>query len=187
MLISFDDSGTAGQVDAILDELKENNMRAAFFPTGNWAIENLDLIERMKEEGRIVGNHTQTHARLGELVDTDIDEFYSEIYPLEGVANTDPMLLRHPYEDGAYDEDVAEKLTDKDIQGCTWTADTHDWDGSTVDEMIDRLESGDEYTQPVGIDGVVLAHMSGAHSPELIDALADHLTESGIPYEKINP
>lgn len=184
VLMSFDDQGTKEQVHAILDKLRQHHMRAAFFPTGIWAMENFELIIRMREEGHIVGNHTHTHKDLGELSAHDEAGFYGEIYPLKDTANTNPMLLRPPYEAGAYDPLVRQRLTDKDIQSCTWTADTRDWKGGTVDQMMNLLKNGDEYIPPLGEDGVILAHMQGQHSPALIDAIIQYLGEKGWAYER---
>lgn len=182
VLMSFDDQGTPEQVGTILDRLRTHHAQAAFFPTGEWAVENLGLIDRMRREGHIVGNHTRTHARLGELSQNDPDAFYGEIYPLENVANTSPMWLRPPYEDGAYDPAVAERLTEKDVQLCTWTVDTHDWDGSSVDQVMDRLARGDEFSpEPLARDGVILMHLQGRHTPELIDAIMAHAAGNDLP------
>lgn len=181
VLLSFDDGGTPEQVASILKALYANGVQAAFLPTGDWALEHLDLIDQMKIEGHIVGNHTQTHAPLGELSATNPDEFYAETFPLEGVANTDPMWLRPPYEDGAYDELVRERLTEKDVQICTWTADTHDWAGDTVDQMMNRLIVGDEFSPvPLTEDGMVLMHLHTEHAAEMVGAIVKYLESKDI-------
>lgn len=181
VLLSFDDNGTPEQLTAILDALREHDAQAAFFPTGDWVLKHLDLINRMKQDGHIVGNHTQTHARLGELSATDPDAFYAEIYPLEGIANTSPMLLRPPYEDGSHDPLVQERLTEKGVQLCTWTADTYDWNGDTVEQMMQRLIEGDEFSaNPLTHDGVVLLHMGSKHAAEMVGEIVTYLKSSDI-------
>ncbi len=182
VLMSFDDHGTPEQVGAILDRLRAHHAQAAFFPTGEWAMANLSLIERMRQDGHIVGHHTLTHARLGALSQDDPDGFYREVYPLENVSNTSPLWLRPPYEDGAYDGRVAARLADKATQLCTWTADTRDWDGSSVAQIMARLANGDEFSpEPLGPDGIVLMHMQGDHTPALIDAIMAHLDAHDLP------
>ena len=44
--------------EKILDILKENNVKAAFFITGHYLNTASDLVERMISEGHIVGNHS---------------------------------------------------------------------------------------------------------------------------------
>ena len=184
VLMSFDDYGTDQQVHAILDRLRFHHMRAVFFPTGAWAEQHLDLIDQMKMEGHMVGNHTYTHADLGELSVRNEAQFYSEIYPLKGVANTFPMLLRPPFEAGAYDAIVGERLTDNNAQGCTWTADTRDWRGGGVEQIMGLLMHGDMNAAPLGPDGVILSHMHAQHTPAVIDAVVQYLSEKGWAYER---
>lgn len=186
VLLTFDDTGSPEQVQAILEALEEHNMQGAFFPTGEWAVQHLDLIDQMKQQGHLVGNHTQTHAPLGKLSSNDPDEFYAEVYPLEGVANTTPMWLRPPYEDGAYDPLVIERLNEHGVQICTWTADTYDWSGSSVNEMLERLAVGDEFSpEPIGEDGVILMHMQAEYTPELIGEIANFLEVRGLAHASL--
>lgn len=181
VLLSFDDEGTPEQVADILAALREYNAQAAFFPTGDWVLENLEIIDQMKAEGHIVGNHTQTHARLGQLSAEDPDQFYAEIYPLEGVANTNPMWLRPPYEDASHDPLVQERLTEKGIQMCTWTADTYDWSGDSVDTMMQRLIVGDEFSpNPLSHDGVVLLHLGTEHAATMVGEIVTYLESQNI-------
>jgi peptidoglycan/xylan/chitin deacetylase (PgdA/CDA1 family) len=183
VLMTFDDYGTDDQVTAILEKLRQHHMRAAFFPTGSWAEEHLYLIDQMKIDGHIVGNHTQTHADLAVLSATNEATFYGEIYPLKNVANTDPMLLRHPFGYGSEDESVNARLSERNIQGCTWTVDSHDWAGDSVEVMMNRIRSGDQFSSPIRPDGVILAHMHGLNTLALIDPLVQYLNEKGMAYE----
>lgn len=188
ILFTFDDSGSTQQIETLLAVLDKENIRAAFFPIGDWVEKNLDLITEIKQQGHYVGNHTQTHARLGQIDLTKPGseaKFYQEIYPLEGVANTNPILLRPPFEDGAYDPAIEDALKAKGIQECTWTADPRDWDGSTASQILNRLEKGDQYTKPIEPGGVILMHMLGEHTVEAIPGIVSYLTSKGITYETL--
>lgn len=189
VLFTFDDSGSKEQIETLLETLKKENIKAAFFPIGEWAEKHLDLINDMKDEGHYVGDHTQTHANLGEFSLENPEQeakFYQEIYPLKDVTNTSPMLLRPPFEGGAYLPKVEDALSEKGIQECTWTADSRDWDGSTADEMVERLKDGDKYTEKIKPHGVILMHMLGDHTAEAVPKIVDLLNEEKIPYEKLH-
>lgn len=54
--LTFDEGYEAGYTPQILDILKENNVKAAFFITGHYLNTQPELVERMIEEGHIVGN-----------------------------------------------------------------------------------------------------------------------------------
>lgn len=52
--LTFDEGYEAGYTEKILDTLKENNVKAAFFITGHYLNSATDLVERMINEGHIV-------------------------------------------------------------------------------------------------------------------------------------
>ena len=54
--LTFDEGYEAGYTSKILDVLKENNVKAAFFITGHYLNSQEDLVKRMISEGHIVGN-----------------------------------------------------------------------------------------------------------------------------------
>lgn len=52
--LTFDNGYEAGYTAQILDTLKQNNVKAAFFITGHYLNSATDLVERMINEGHIV-------------------------------------------------------------------------------------------------------------------------------------
>ena len=54
--MTFDCGYEAGYTTAILDILKENNVKAVFFITGHYLNSANDIVKRMIEDGHIVGN-----------------------------------------------------------------------------------------------------------------------------------
>ena len=56
--LTFDEGYEAGYTNQILDILKENNVKAAFFLTAHYVNTQEDLVKRMIDEGHIIGNHT---------------------------------------------------------------------------------------------------------------------------------
>ena len=52
--LTFDEGYEAGYTSKILDTLKENNVKAAFFITGHYLNTASDLVKRMIDEGHIV-------------------------------------------------------------------------------------------------------------------------------------
>ena len=54
--LTFDLGYEAGYTSKILDALKENNVQGSFFITAHYVNTASDLVERMIEEGHIVGN-----------------------------------------------------------------------------------------------------------------------------------
>src|SRR5258708_30317579 len=71
ILLTFDDYGTAAEVDDLLQILHQKGVRAMFFPTGTWAAEHLELIKKIRDARHIIGNHTASHAALSTLGDQE--------------------------------------------------------------------------------------------------------------------
>ncbi len=78
--LTFDAGYNNGNIDKILDTLKEENVSAAFFVLGHLVENNTELIERMFNEGHLVCNHTFSHKNMTNLSE---DEFISELEKLE--------------------------------------------------------------------------------------------------------
>lgn len=58
IVITFDEGYEAGYTSKILDILKENDVKATFFITSHYVNTASELVQRMIDEGHIVGNHT---------------------------------------------------------------------------------------------------------------------------------
>lgn len=72
--LTFDEGYENGYTAKILDTLRDNNVKAAFFITGPYLNEHQDLVRRMVEEGHTIGNHTIHHPSLPEKNDSEIEE-----------------------------------------------------------------------------------------------------------------
>ena len=60
--VTFDLGYEAGYTGSILNTLKENNVPAAFFITAHYANTASDLVQRMINEGHIIGNHISVNS-----------------------------------------------------------------------------------------------------------------------------
>ncbi len=56
--LTFDEGYEAGYTNKILEILKNNHVKAAFFITAHYVNSQPDLVKQMIDEGHIVGNHT---------------------------------------------------------------------------------------------------------------------------------
>lgn len=66
--LTFDEGYEAGYTSKLLDVLKENDVKAAFFITGHYLNTQPELVQRMIDEGHIVGNHTPNYLMSGSIV-----------------------------------------------------------------------------------------------------------------------
>ena len=59
--LTFDQGYENGYTTPILDTLKEKGVRAVFFLTGHYVRSQPELVQRMIDEGHILGNHSDSH------------------------------------------------------------------------------------------------------------------------------
>ena len=72
MFLTFDAGYENGNVEKILDVLKEKEVPAAFFLLDNIILKNTDLVLRMANEGHLVCNHTKNHKNLSSSAEDEI-------------------------------------------------------------------------------------------------------------------
>ena len=65
--LTFDDGPHPVYTEEILDGLRKKGVKATFFVIGKSVEEQKEIIERMGEEGHLIGNHTYDHVNLGQL------------------------------------------------------------------------------------------------------------------------
>jgi len=118
--LTFDDGPQKGCTDRLLDGLKKRGVQASFFLMGENIAGNEELVERMAQEGHLLGNHSYRHVRLTavseELVCGETEKNGDII---EGITGIRPQYLRPPY--GAWNDDLECQL---DMTTVFWNIDT---------------------------------------------------------------
>lgn len=66
--LTFDEGYEAGYTENILNTLKENDVKATFFITSHYLNTASDLVERMINEGHMLGNHTPIFLMSGKNI-----------------------------------------------------------------------------------------------------------------------
>lgn len=102
--LTFDDGPHPKHTPMLLDLLKREGVKASFFVLGERARSQASLLARMRAEGHVIGNHSDTHANLSleqyvaepERVVQEIAETNQVISPFIFTAGgSGPQ--RHPY------------------------------------------------------------------------------------------
>lgn len=96
--LTFDDGPWPGSTDVILDLLKAATISAAFFVIGRNVERWPTLVQRMHDEGHIVGNHSFDHHRLGSLCGRSYwrDQIRLTDDAVHSVIGRRPALFRPP-------------------------------------------------------------------------------------------
>ena len=149
--LTFDEGYENGYTAQILDTLKEKNVKAVFFITGDYAKREGELVRRMIDEGQVVGNHTWRHYSMPEK---SLDTCREEISLLENYVKEnfsyDMHLLRPPK--GEFSEQTLELAAQAGYTTCLWSFAYKDWDANSPGDrqqslnlLCGRLHNGAVY------------------------------------------
>lgn len=120
--LTFDDGPHPCFTEQLLDGLKERGVKATFFVTGEHAELHPEVIERMENEGHLIGNHTYSHMQLRS---GNREEFRKELIKtnevISGITGEEVLYVRPPY--GSWDKSFEEELN---MFPVLWTVDTLD-------------------------------------------------------------
>lgn len=170
--ITFDDGPHPYYTEQLLDGLKERGVHATFFVTGAHAELYPDILERMSEEGHLIGNHTYSHLQLtsgnkeeykGELVKT------SNI--ISGITGNEVLFVRPPY--GTWDKSLESELN---MFPVLWTIDPLDWCSSDADCITRSIVSKAKE------NAIILMHDSYAPTVTAALRVIDELQKQGYEF-----
>lgn len=139
VVFTFDDGPSPTTTPQVLDILAKHDIKAVFFLVGEMAgSENKKvpaIIERIKREGHIIANHTQTHQDLCRVKEPkaiqDLDGGKSTI---ERVAKIQIAWFRAPY--GVRCDRVDAMLAERKISHFHWDLDPQEWKHGNVDKTV---------------------------------------------------
>lgn len=171
LYLTFDCGYENGYTSKILDILKEKNVNAAFFCTLSQVKENPDLIQRMINDGHIVGNHSVTHPSFAEI---STEQMTNEVKEMEQFLQTE-FNYSEPYfrfPKGEYNQVALNQLNSLGYTCVFWSLAYADWDLNNqkgaeyaYKKVVSRLHPG----------AVILLH---SVSPDNANALADIIDEA---------
>lgn len=174
--ITFDDGPHPVYTKRLLDGLKERNVKATFFVTGEHAEQCPDIIKRMHDEGHLIGNHTYSHIQLtssnrekfsGELVKT------SEI--IKGITGEETQYVRPPY--GLWDKSLEAQLN---MFPVLWNVDPLDWCTSNASKVARSVIRDAEEND------IILMHDYYASSVNAALMIIDELTKEGYSFVTVD-
>jgi len=177
--LTFDEGYENGCTPQILDILKENDVKAAFFVTKSYIKSEPEIVKRMAEEGHIVGNHSVTHPDMTTLTD---DEVMQEIlgcadYYNEVTGYDMPKFFRPPA--GGYSVRTLEITKNLGYKTIFWSYAYKDW---LVDEQPGRdvaYQNAMDYSH----NGcIMLLHAVSTSNTEALDDILKDLKAQGFEF-----
>ncbi len=177
MYLTFDEGYENGYTTTILDTLKEKEVSATFFVTMPYVKQNPDLIQRMIDEGHIVGNHTVNHPSMPEVMDDE--KLKQEILGLHDYVKEhfdyEMKFLRPPK--GEYSERTVAISKELGYRTVLWSSAYADWDV--------KNQKGTDYAQKMILNYlhngcVMLLHAVSKDNNAVLGEVIDEIQERGF-------
>ncbi len=178
--LTFDAGYENGNVEKILDVLKEKNVTGAFFILNHLIVSQPDLVRRMSDEGHIVANHTAHHKDMTQI--NDIESFKEELDMLnalyfETTGKELAKFYRPP--EGKFDERSLSFAAQLGYQTIFWSLAYADWDNDKQPSAQSAMNTLLTYMH----DGaVILLHPSSATNAAILGEFIDTLKEQGYRF-----
>ena len=178
--LTFDAGYENGNVSRILDTLKAENVKGAFFILGNLVTKNTDLVRRMADEGHTVCNHTNTHKDMTKF--SSADELRRELEALEtlyreNIGGEMPKYYRPP--EGRFDRRTMEYVHALGYKTIFWSFAYADWDNNSQmsaeaakRKIMDNIHNG----------AVILLHPTSATNAEILGEVIRELKGQGYRF-----
>lgn len=170
--LTFDDGPHPIYTEQLLDGLKERGVHATFFVTGAHAELYPELIERIHEDGHLIGNHTYSHIQLKK---SNREQFKKELVQtseiISNITGEEVVYVRPPY--GSWDKKFESELN---MFPVLWTIDPLDWCSHNVSciasSIVDKAEEND----------IILLHDEYATTVTAALKVVDELQAAGYTF-----
>lgn len=170
--LTFDDGPSPESTPQVLDVLKKYGIKAAFFVSGENCSNREPLLQRMHQEGHIIGNHSSCHRWFFPLLTPSAmrKDLRLTNERIEQVTGEPCLYFRPPF--GVTNPTVAKAVRKLNLQTIGWSIrslDTCAGGGSEkiVKRIRRRLHKG----------AIILLHDRLAESPQTLELLIRELTD----------
>lgn len=174
--LTFDDGPNAKYTGKLLDGLKERGVHATFFLLGKQVEKSPQIVERMYQDGHLIGNHSYEHVNLSTLSDeaakTQVDKTNDAIYQVTGEY---PEYIRPPY--GCWKSNLDYATTMIEV---LWNVDPLDWKTDNANTVVERV------LKEVEENDIILLHDASESSVNAAFQIIDKLKEEGYAFVTVD-
>ncbi len=176
IILTFDQGYENGYTTPILDVLKEKNVSAIFFLTGDYAKKEDALVTRMIYEGHMLGNHGMTHASMPDLPANSLKEEIMSLhnYVLEKYGY-EMQYLRPPC--GEFSEESLAITSELGYKTLMWSFAYVDWETDNQPNISEALE---KIVSSAHSGGIYLLHSVSSTNAAVLGKAIDDLRAKGF-------
>ena len=182
--LTFDAGYENGNIEKILDVMKEKEVKGAFFILENLVNRNPELVKRMADEGHTICNHTASHKDMTRVA--SIDEFSRELEALEKTyyekTGCEMAKFYRPPE-GRYDERSLSFAYELGYKTIFWSLAYADWDNNKQPSPEKALKI---LTDNIHNGAIILLHPTSSTNAEILPTLIDTLRSQGYSFSTLD-
>ena len=179
--LTFDEGYEAGYTPRILQVLKENDVKAAFFLTAHYVNTQENLVKEMIEDGHIVGNHTVNHKSMPDLEDekvkSEVMDLHTAVYQKFGY---EMKYIRPPM--GEFSQRTIQITNSLGYVSVMWSLAYDDWDENKQDrqeyakkKILDNIHPG----------AVILLHGNSKDNTNILDTVIKEIKNMGYEFKSL--
>lgn len=180
--LTFDAGYDNGVLSKILDTLKEKNVKATFFITGDFVKRFPELTKRLVEEGHTACNHSYSHKKITTLSKVELKE---DLHKLEESFYQLTQTKMFPYfrpPEGDFDQKSLMNVKELGYKTIFWSIAYVDWNVKKqngadycVRTIMDNLHDG----------AIILMHSVSSSNAEALPIVIDRITEKGYKFKTV--
>jgi delta-lactam-biosynthetic de-N-acetylase len=178
--LTFDEGYEYGMTESILDTLKEKDVKAVFFVTEYYAKTQPELVQRIIDEGHVLGNHSATHPSDGltslSLEDQENEVMETHNYVLDQFGYN-MYLFRYPT--GRFNEQSLAVVSNCNYKSVFWSFAYLDYDVNNQPDPAESLEKIEGKLHP---QGIYLLHAESETNATILGDLIDYAREQGYSF-----
>ncbi|MDQ0874041.1 peptidoglycan-N-acetylmuramic acid deacetylase [Paenibacillus sp. V4I3] len=176
--LTIDAGGPLIEVDLMLKSLKENDVKANFFISGNNIKKNPEYLKKVVADGHFVANHTMTHNDFNEMTDdqirkeiTDFEALYKKLTGKEV-----EKYFRFPY--GHYNLHNLNLVSSMGYTSVFWSTAMRDWEPRAngaedpYNDIMNNLHDGN----------VILMHQGSLENMQALARICKEIKKKGYEF-----
>ncbi len=176
--LTFDEGYENGYTEQILDTLADKDVQAIFFCTYDYVRDNPQIVQRMINEGHIIGNHSYSHYNMTEIdLDTAAEEITLMHDYVEEQFNYSMGYFRFP--EGVFSEQTIALAAELGYRSVFWSFAYADWD---VDNPPAEDEAFEKITSSTHNGEIMLLHAVSETNANILGDVIDNIREQGYTF-----
>lgn len=177
--VTFDCAWGNSNTDLLLSLLKDADVKATFFVTGEFCDKYPEDVKKMYDAGHEIGNHSDAHPHVeGININTLIEDTRECSRKIKMITGEEPKLYRAPY--GEYDNNVVSTIEGMKLKIIQWSVDSIDWQEPEPDTITKRIMEGT-------VSGsILLFHNDLENTAQALPEILMGLRQKGFSFAKVS-